>query len=222
MIGEINPLVGFVAENIDQYCMQNSTLPSEACENIERYTAEHVPMAYMVSGAQVGSLLHFMTQTLCARRALEVGCYTGYSALAIAEALPESGELVTLDINPETAQIARQMWDRSPHGKKIRNILGPALETLKSLTGLFDLVFIDADKGNYRNYLDLALERLSPKGVILADNCLYQGKVLDVHPTEANARELREFNAYVHGRSDLVSTLLPVRDGIHMITRKTN
>ena len=169
----------FISEEITQYCEDKSTLPSDICVEIQRFTLNNVEAPQMISGPQVGSFLGILIRLLAAKRVLEVGCYTGYSALAMAERLPDNGELITIDINGENQKIAQRFWDQSPHGKKIKPLLGSANEVLNSLEGLFDFVFIDADKENYLLYLKKSLPMLGPNGVIVVDNCLWSGKVLN-------------------------------------------
>lgn len=209
--------MNLVREEIEHYCTDHSTLPSRHCEAIARYTYENVPDPQMLSGNLVGSFLGLMVTTARARRILEVGCYTGYSALAMAERLPEDGELITLDINPETTAIASRFWKESPHGKKIRPLVGDALTLIKSLSPSFDLVFIDAHKPDYARYAERILPLLGPTGVIIADNCLWSGRVADPAQTDAQTVGIRKFNDWVHANPRLESTLIPIRDGLHVV-----
>lgn len=211
-----------VSEDIHQYCSEKSSLPSADCEAIDRYTREKVPMAQMLTGPLVGSFLGSLVGLTRAKRILEIGCFTGYSALVMAEKMPPQAELITLDTNEETTEIARRFWKQSSHGAKIKAIVGPALETLSRLPGPFDLIFIDADKENYINYLKKSLELLGPNGVIIADNCLWSGRVLDAQSTEASTQALRAFNDYVHSTNGLEATLLPIRDGLFLIRKSSS
>ncbi len=211
----------FQNEAINDYCVQHSAVPSQDCEALADYTRANVPMSMMVSGAQVTSLLGFLIRTTGAKRVLEVGCYTGYSALAMAENLPKDGEVVTLDIDPETNKLAKEFWAKSPHGSKITSLLGPASETFKKLKGPFDFVFIDADKPGYATYLNLALELLSPKGIIACDNVLFSGQILDADPKDENGIAMKKFNEVVMARTDINMTMLPIRDGVYLISKKS-
>ncbi len=211
--------MNFVAPELEKYCLNQSTLPSKLCEELFAYTQETEPMAVMLAGPLVGSFLAFLARTIQAHRILEFGTFTGYSALVMAEQLGDRGELYTLDINPKTTAVAQKFWDRSPHGKKIHALVGPAPQTVAQLTGAFDLVLIDANKDGYIDYLKASLERLSPKGVIVADNALFSGMVLEQNPAEPNAKAIQAFNAYVRSRGDLRTTLLPVRDGLYLIQK---
>jgi len=209
-----------VSKEIEKYCLSVSDYPSDICSSLEAYTRANVPMSIMLIGPVVGSILGFLISLVRVRRVLEVGCFTGYSALVMAERLPEDGELITLDINPETNDIAKKFWAQSPHGRKIRSVLGPASETLPELTAPFDLVFIDADKTGYVDYLRLVLPLLSTTGLVVADNCLYGGGVLEPSPSDEGAKAIKRFNAFVKTNPALESTLLPIRDGLHLIRKK--
>lgn len=211
--------MNLVSKEINEYCEAHATVPSEHCREIEDYTRDHVPMPVMLSGPLVGSLLGLLARSLGAKRVLEVGTFTGYAALALAERLPDDARVITLDRNPKTMELARCFWNKSPHGRKIEGVLGDALQTLKTLPGPFDFVFLDAEKTEYSRYLDLVLGKLSPQGMIAVDNCLWSGRVLDAHTTDLDTRAIREFNARVARDPRLEKTLLPVRDGILLIRK---
>lgn len=212
--------MNLVSEEIDQYCASHSTVPSQLCEELAQNTRANVPMHRMLTGPLEGSFLGLMIHVLGAKRVLELGTFTGYSALAMAERLPADGKVITLDTNPETNRIAQSYWDRSPHGKKIQSILGPALQSMEQFEeSSFDLVFIDADKGNYIHYLKKALPLLRTRGVILVDNVLWSGRVLQSHPTDPDTAAIQQFNEFVTGNSQLESVLLPLRDGIYVIRK---
>jgi caffeoyl-CoA O-methyltransferase len=152
-----------------------------------------------------------------ARRILEIGTFTGYSALIWAEALPRDGRVVTCDINPETTEIARRYFAESPHGHKIEIKLGPALESLKLINGPFDLCFIDADKESYPAYYEACLERVRPRGLIILDNMLRSGRVLDAADPEGAA--IDRLNERIRHDPRVENVLLPVRDGIMLAIR---
>ena len=212
--------MNLVSPEINEYCEAHSDVPSELCAELERYTRANVPMATMVSGPVVGSVLGFLIRQTRAKRVLEFGCFTGYSALAMAERLPADGQVVTLDHDAKTLAIAQSFWDRSPHGKKIRGILGNARDTVRELEGTFDFAFIDADKASSGVYLDRALERLSPGGMVAVDNCLWSGRVLDSKTEDEDTRAIQAFNRRVKEDRALEATLLPVRDGVFVIRRR--
>src|SRR5690606_12651212 len=167
-----------VSKEIEEYCIDHSTKPGETVREIGEYTRKNVHGSNMLIGEMEASVLAFLIKLGKVKTVLELGTYTGYSALAMAEQLPEDGKVFTIDINKETTAIAKRFWDQSPHGKKIEQILKPGLDALSDLNGKYDLIFIDADKNNYPNYLTWALDHLSDHGLIVVDNTLWHGKVL--------------------------------------------
>jgi len=213
------PEMIFISEKIEAYAQSVSHLPSKVCEAIADYTRKHVPLSIMLTGPTEAGFLGLMVRILGARRVLEIGTYTGYSALAMAEQLPDDGKVVTLDQNPETLKIAQSFWVQSPHGNKIEPKTGSALPLLKSLSETFDLIFIDAEKREYEAYLEEALRLLDPKGLIVVDNTLYAGMVLQEDTGDLKAQAMRKFNDRVHARKDLMAVLLPIRDGVTLIRK---
>jgi caffeoyl-CoA O-methyltransferase len=209
--------MNFISPDLENYCLKNSSTPSEDCEAILTYTRAELTDHYMLTGPLEGSFLQLLIKSINARRVLEFGTFTGYSALTMAEALPPDGEVVTLDINPETVSIAKKFWEKSPNGPKITSLLGRAAETVKTLDGEFDFVFIDADKPSYVQYLELSLPRLSKKGMIVADNTLFSGEVLN--PKSDNAKGIENFNRRVKEDKSLEHTLIPLRDGMMLIRK---
>jgi caffeoyl-CoA O-methyltransferase len=171
----------------------------------------------MMVGALEGQFLKMLATMTGARRILEIGMYTGYSTLAWAEAMPKDGRVVTCEINPEWADIAKRFFAESVHGQKIEIKLGPALDSLKTIWGPFDICFIDADKENYGNYYDSCLELARPRGLIVLDNMLLSGKVLA--PNDAASRAVDALNKRIRNDPRVENVLLPVRDGI-MLVRK--
>lgn len=182
---------------------------------VETYSKMHSHK--MMVGALEGQFLKMLATMTGARRILEIGMYTGYSTLAWAEAMPKDGRVVTCEINPEWAEIAKRFFAESVHGQKIEIKLGPALESLKTIWGPFDICFIDADKENYGTYYDLCLELARPRGLIVLDNMLLSGKVLD--PRDAASRAVDALNKRIRNDPRVENVLLPVRDGI-MLVRK--
>jgi len=171
----------------------------------------------MIVGPLEGAFLKMMTQLVRATHVLEIGMFTGYSALCFAEALPMDGTVLTCEINEESAELARQYFARSPIGKKIEVRMGPALETMRHLKGPFDLIFIDADKINYVNYYRRALDLVSAHGVILIDNVLWDGKVLQQPAPDENTAVIQELNQVVVADPHVTAVLMTVRDGILVI-----
>jgi caffeoyl-CoA O-methyltransferase len=173
----------------------------------------------MQVGRVEGGLLKLLVAVSGARRVVEIGTFTGYSALSMAEGLPDDGELITCDINPEAARVAQSFFDRSPHGKKISLRLGDALETLRKLPRdlSIDLAFIDADKERYVDYYEEIVPRLRKNGLIAADNTLWSGSVVD--PQTESARAIARYNDHVMADPRVENVLLSVRDGL-MLARK--
>ena len=209
-----------VSEAIEGYCREHSTAPSALLQELEAYTIDHCAQSQMLTGPMEGALLRLLVQLTGARRILELGMFTGYSALTMAEALPEDGTILSCDINPETTAIARSFFDRSTHSRKIEVRLGPALETLAALqTGLeFDLVFIDADKENYIRYYEAALPRLRTGGLMIVDNVLWSGKVL--HPQHQSDHAIVAFNDHIRNDLRVENVMLTVRDGVTLARKR--
>ena len=174
----------------------------------------------MIVGPLEGAFLKMMTQLVQATSVLEIGMFTGYSALCFAEALPRNGTVLTCEVDEEPAALARQYFARSPVGKKIEIRMGPALETMRDLTGPFDLIFIDADKVNYTNYYRRSLDLLSAQGVILIDNVLWDGNVLRQPPPDEKTAAIQELNRTVSSDPRVSAVLVTIRDGV-LVIRKT-
>jgi caffeoyl-CoA O-methyltransferase len=175
----------------------------------------------MMSGHVEGRLLETLVHTSGAKRVLEFGTFTGYSALSMAAALPEGGRVVTLEVSDDHAAIARRHIDASPYADRIELLVGPALESLEGVDGPFDLVFIDADKPSYGLYYEAALERLAERGLIVVDNTLWSGRVVDEREPDPDDTTLsiRRFNAMVARDPRVVCVILTVRDGVTLIRR---
>lgn len=208
----------FVDTDISAYAEQHSERCSSLVEELHDWTVENSDFSRMLSGPLQVSFLRFLARSVGAERVLEIGMYTGYSALAIAEVLPANGRLVTLDIEPERQKIARSFFDRSEAGARIDIHIGPALEVIPTLGGTFDMVYIDADKANYIYYYEMTLPLLTAGGVIVADNVLWSGEVLA--PDSEDAHALVAFNQAVQNDPRVINTLLPIRDGLMVIYKK--
>ncbi|MFN3681064.1 MAG: O-methyltransferase, partial [Nitrospira sp.] len=188
-----------LAPDIEAYAQAHSQPESPLCRALREETERTREDAVMVVGPLEGAFLQLMTRLVGARRVLEIGTYTGYSALCFAEALPEDGTVITCEIDEEVAAVARRYFARSPVGKKIEIRIGPALETMRTLSGPFEVIFIDADKVNYPNYYQRALDLLAPSGVILIDNVLWSGEVLKQPPPDERTAAIQELNRTVAG-----------------------
>ncbi|WP_437508388.1 O-methyltransferase [Sorangium sp. So ce1099] len=199
---------------LERYAHDHTEPPPALLDELREYTRAHDPRAGMQVGRIEGTLLGVLVALMQARRVLEIGTFTGYSALSMAQALPPDGELITCDLDPEVARVARSFFDRSEHGKKIRIAVGDALDTIRALPASppFDLVFIDADKVRYSTYYEEALPRLRRGGLIVADNTLWSGEVLA--PETEDARALAAFNDLVLRDPRVEKVMLTVRDGV--------
>ena len=208
-------MIGIVPREIDDYAFDHTTPLPPVMEELRKATYDSVPDAEMLSDRLIGTLLQALIRVSGAKRVLEIGTFTGFSALMMAHALPEDGELITCDIDPRP--LAREFFAKTPHGKKIDLRVGPALDTIDTLDGPFDLVFIDADKTNYLNYYVKCIDLLSPRGVIAVDNTLWGGKVLD--PKDESDKAIAALNDYVTNDSRVNNVLLTLRDGLMLAFR---
>ncbi|MDD4972862.1 MAG: O-methyltransferase [Bacteriovorax sp.] len=215
-----------VDKKIEEYCIAKSNLPSADCDRIEDYTRANVHGSQMLIGKMEASFIGFLLRSISAKRVLELGTFTGYSALTMAENIPEDGEIFTVDINESTVALAKEFWSKSQHGHKIKSLLGNGLDIIPTLKAPFDFVFIDADKRNYIDYLKLTVPMLSPRGIIVIDNALWSGRVVpgtelsgsDLH--DRNTEFIRLVNDYIASEPTLYGTLLPIRDGMFLVTKK--
>ena len=207
-----------VAPEVDSYAVSKSEPTSDLLKELVEVTNRDTAMPIMLTGPLEGRFLKMMAQITGAKRILEIGMFTGYSALSMAEGLPDDGELITCDLDPNCIAIARKFYDRSPYGKKIQIMEGPALESLKKIKGPFDMSFIDADKPNYSNYYEAVLPLMRQGGVILIDNVLYSGRVLA--PDCENSRAIAELNDRIEKDERVDRVLLPIRDGVFMVRKR--
>jgi caffeoyl-CoA O-methyltransferase len=208
-----------VPSSIEAYAQAHSRPESDVRRALREETEQTMEYAQMVVGPLEGAFLQMMTQLVGAKRVLEIGMFTGYSALCFAEALPADGSVLTCEIDVQSAAMARRYFARSPHGSKITVRMGPALETLRALAGPFDLIFIDADKTNYLNYYRRALDLLAPQGVILIDNVLWSGDVLKHPPPDASTAAIQELNRTVAADPRMSAVLVTIRDGVLVVRR---
>jgi caffeoyl-CoA O-methyltransferase len=208
-----------VPRPIEDYAVAHSTAPTPLLMELEQLTQAQCTNPQMLVGRLEGAFLRMLIGLTGARRILEIGLFTGYSALTMAEALPADGEITSCEIDTETAKIAQSFFDRSPHGHKITIRLAPALDTLNSLPTdqQFDLVFLDADKESYSEYFEAVLPRLRLGGLLVADNTLWSGNVLA--PKRETDHAVVAFNKRVQDDPRVENVLLTVRDGI-MLARK--
>jgi caffeoyl-CoA O-methyltransferase len=209
-----------VSADIEAYAQAHSMPESDLCRALREATQRRMESPQMMVGPLEGAFLKMMTQLVQATSVLEIGMFTGYSALCFAEALPADGRVLTCELDDESAALARRYFARSPIGKKIEVRMGPALETMRHLKGPFDLIFIDADKINYVNYYRRSLDLLSPQGVILIDNVLWDGDVLKHPAPDDQTAAIQELNRMVATDPRVTAVLVTVRDGVLVIRRK--
>lgn len=206
-------------EKIEQYVEAHSTPPSSLLEELIGETHRRTEYSNMLSGPVEGRLLQILIQLGGFKRVLEIGTFTGYSALTMAEVLPQDGELITCEIDEEFARIALEFFIKSPQGKAIKLIMGPALQAIRKYNdAFFDMVFIDADKVSYTHYYNESIRLIRKGGLIVADNALWKGTVLN--PDDENSRAIADFNRHVNQDYRVDNCILTVRDGIHLIRKK--
>lgn len=205
--------------DIEQYAKQYTSPLSPLLQEVMDFTITHHPKHHMISGHLQGQFLQMLSRLIQPKRILEIGTFTGFSALCLAEGLNSNGVLHTLELREEDAGIAQSFFDRSPFKAQIKLHRGPALETLKNLDEVWDLVFIDADKTGYCAYFEAVLPNLRDGGIILADNVLFHGEVLEEEIKGKNARAIAAFNEQVRATPGITHTLVTVRDGLMMIQK---
>jgi len=202
-------------EKINDYVEKHSQAEPALLQKLNRETWQKMIAPRMLSGHLQGRVLSMLSKLIHPKNILEIGTYTGYSALCLAEGMQLDGELHTIDINEELFDFQRKYFDESPYGKQIFQHTGNALEIIPKLEKTFDLVFIDADKTNYPNYLELILPKLKSGSVILSDNVLWSGKVIEkVKDDDEDTKALIKYNTLLNTHPNLETVLLPIRDGL--------
>jgi len=210
--------MNFISDQLQQYINDHSMEESDLLKALDRETHQKVLQPRMLSGSYQGRLLALLAKMIGPKKILEVGTYTGYATLCMAEGLTTGGSIDTIDHNEELADMQRRYFDQSPYGNQIVQHLGEAKDILKTLTGPYDLVFLDADKENYPHYFDLIIDKLETGGILLSDNVLWSGKVLEKATDEATS-SLQEYNHKINTDVRVETVVLPIRDGL-TITRK--
>ncbi len=207
--------------SLEEYIEQHSSPENEVLAAINRSTNIHVLNPHMLSGQVQGRVLSFLSQMIRPKRILELGTFTGYSALCLAEGLPEGGELITIEHNDELEEIIRRNLALSPLGARVDLRIGDCKLVIEDLEGPFDLVFIDADKREYCAYYDLVFDLVRPSGWILADNTLWDGHIIDsAYDRDKQTLGLRAFNDRIAADSRVEEVILPIRDGLTLIHKK--
>lgn len=209
-----------ITEELDEYCEAHSTPESDLLYRLNRETNLKCIKPRMISGHLQGRLLSFISQMMRPKRILEIGTYTGYATLCLAEGLTDEGRIDTIEIDEELEEIIRRYFSQSDYKEKITLHVGDALQVLKQLDATWDLVFMDAEKDDYIAYYELVMPRLRQGGIILADNVLWSGKVIQTVKTgDKETRALMKFNDYVLADERVKNFLLPFRDGIMVIEK---
>ena len=209
--------MNFIDENIEEYAFDHTSYEGDLLRQLEEETYEKLEIPQMTTGRIEARLLKLLARLVGAKRILEIGTFAGYSALSMAEALPEEGELVTCEMDPEAIIFAKKYFNLSSHGKKIKLMEGSALESLKKISGPFDMAFIDADKENYSNYYEAILPLIRSGGLMAIDNVLWSGRVLD--PLDKSDKAIHQLNERVIQDERVESVLLTVRDGLNCIVK---
>tara|TARA_R110002094_G_scaffold69188_1_gene78289 strand:- start:424 stop:1068 length:645 start_codon:yes stop_codon:yes gene_type:complete len=211
----------FIPEKLDDYVVSHSENEPELLKQLTRETYQKILQPRMLSGHYQGRVLSMISKLVNPKNILEIGTYTGYSALCLAEGLQTNGELHTIDINEELVDFQRRYFDKSEFGKQIIQHLGDALDIIPKLDKSFDLIFIDADKENYSNYFNCVIDKLNTGGIILSDNVLWSGKVLETtfKKEDTSTPALIDYNTLLKNDNRVETVVLPIRDGL-TISRK--
>ena len=211
--------MNFLPEAIENYVEDHSQTEPMLLKELSKETWQKVLNPRMLSGAFQGRLLSMISKLIQPKNILEIGTYTGYSALCLAEGLKKDGVLFTIDKNEELEELQTKYFKKSSYKRQIKSFFGDALEIIPQLDKRFDLVFIDADKSNYLNYFHLIIDKMNTGGIILSDNVLWSGKVVEtLNPKDTDTKVLLEYNRLLNQDDRLESVLLPIRDGL-TITR---
>ncbi len=207
--------MNFLPDNIDQYASDHSQKEPKLLQELFKETWQKALVPRMVSGHFQGRVLSMISKLIKPKTILEIGTYTGYSALCMAEGLQKSGMIHTIDHNEELHDFQRRYFDRSDYSDQIKQYTGEALDVLPEIQGPFDLVFIDADKANYGNYFSAIIDKMSPGGVILSDNVLWTGKVTEApSQKDRDTKALIAYNKMMNEDLRIETVLLPIRDGL--------
>ncbi|CAM3889810.1 O-methyltransferase [Flavobacterium sinopsychrotolerans] len=205
----------FISQELEDYIEQHSEKEPALLAALNKETYQKILLPRMLSGHFQGRVLSMLSKLIRPVNILEIGTYTGYSALCLCEGMQETGQLHTIDIKEELVDFQRKHFDKSPWGKQIFQHLGEAVDIIPTLDIKFDLVFIDADKENYLNYFELILPKMNKGGIILSDNVLWSGKVLEpLNPKDLSTKILLEYNQLLATDPRVETVLLPIRDGL--------
>ena len=208
-----------ISEPIEQYIFKHTSEVSDSLNTLERKTYKDVLMPRMLSGKVQGKFLSLISKLIRPDAILEIGTFTGYSAICLAEGLSKNGKLITIDIEEERADMVHEAIQSAGYQDQITCMVGHALELIPTLDMTFDLVFIDADKLNYSNYFDLIIDKVRPGGLILADNVLWNGKIIE-NTSDKKTQAIQQFNDKIQADSRVENVILSIRDGIFLIYKK--
>ena len=207
--------MNFLPDNIDAYIVEHTQKEPALLQQLNKETWQKVLNPRMLSGAFQGRVLAMISKLIQPATILEIGTYTGYSALCLVEGMQKEGTLFTIDKNEELEGFAKKYFDKSPYKNNIKQLVGNALDIIPTLNEKFDLVFIDADKSNYSNYFEIIIDKMNPGGVILSDNVLWSGKVVEeINPKDKDTKALIEYNKLLNSDDRIETVLLPIRDGL--------
>ena len=205
----------FLPENIDNYVVAHSQEEPKILQELTKETWQKVLNPRMISGAYQGRILSMISKLIQPKNVLEIGTFTGYSALSIAEGLPKDGALFTIDRNEELAELQQKYFNKSRYTKQLKSYIGNALDIIPTLNQKFDLVFIDADKSNYTNYFHLIIDKMNSGGIILSDNVLWYGKVAEqAELKDTDTIVLQAYNTLLNTDDRIETVMLPIRDGL--------
>lgn len=213
--------MNFIPKKIYNYIKNHSVEESNLLKELSRNTKLKILNPRMLSGSYQGRILSMISKLTKPKYILEVGTYTGYATLCLAEGIKDSGELHTIDNNEELYNFQREYFNKSGYGDKIFQHLGNAIDLIDTINLKFDLIFLDADKENYTNYLELLANKLNTNGVLITDNVLWSGKVIkSISDDDLSTQEIDKFNKLMNQRSDMETIILPIRDGISISRKK--
>lgn len=207
--------MNLLPEKIESYVVQHSQKEPILLQQLNKETWQKILNPRMLSGAFQGRVLAMISKLIQPTTILEIGTYTGYSALCLAEGLQKNGKLITIDINEELNKFAQKYFDKSTYKSQIKQYVGNAIDVIPTLDEKFDMVFIDADKSNYSNYFNLIIDKMNSGGVILSDNVLWSGKVVEkINPKDEDTKALVAYNKLLNSDGRIETVLLPIRDGL--------